>query len=289
MSTGVMFFCDQLAAEGVVQLATRLESLHYDRLWLPELFGREVFSSAAFVLSKTERLSVASGIANVYARDAYSAAQARQTLAELSNGRFALGLGVSNPGILSVRGQPWRPPLVKLREYLTAIAQAKIHSPAPMSPAPIYIAAHGPKLLRLACEQAQGANTYLMPCAHTEMARLSLGRGPRLNVVVHCLAEQHPERARRLARRAVGRYLGLDYYQRMWSQYGYDANDFDGEGSDRLIDMLVAWGSMDAIGERIEAQRRAGADEVIVVPLNGDGGGREPDWSLLEALAPGAS
>ena len=285
MTTGVMFFCDQLSREQMERMACRLSEAGFHRLWLPELFGREVFSSAAWLLARTDRIGIASGIANVYARDAYAAAQARHTLSELAPGRFSLGLGVSNPAILDVRGQTWQAPYAKMSDYLERMAKAKIYAPAADIEAPIFIAAHGPRLLSLASANADGANTYLMPVAHTRAARECLGVGPSLNVVQHCLLLEEPRRARELARRAVGRYLELDYYQRLWSAHGFDDIDFSGSGSDRLVDMLVAWGNASTIRARLDAHRQAGASEVIVVPLNPSGGGQEPDWRLLEALA----
>lgn len=282
---GVMFFCDQLDREELVHFAQRIEALGYQTLWLPELFGREAFSSAAYLLAKTQTLHVATGIANVYARDALSAAQARSTLGELSQGRFILGLGVSNPQILKARGQQWQPPVQKLRTYLQELNDAQINAPAPKTPAPVYVAAHGPKLLRLSSAAADGANTYLMPVAHTREARDQLGSRGVLNVVQHCLLVDDANTARNLARRAVGRYCRLDYYQRTWSRFGFGANDFVDGGSDRLLDTLVAWGDVATIKTRLEAHRAAGANEVVVVPLNPEGGGVQPHWPLLEALA----
>nr|MCH9674280.1 LLM class flavin-dependent oxidoreductase [Gammaproteobacteria bacterium] len=255
---GVMFFCDQLDRASLLDFAERVEQMHFDTLWLPELFGREVFASAGYLLALTERLMVASGIANVYARDAYGAAQAQQTLAELSGGRFILGLGVSNPQILETRGQSWRPPIEKLTEYFEQMTAARVYSPAPPHPAPVYLAAHGPKMLRLAATAADGANTYLMPVTHTQLARNVLGPNAALNVVQHCLLESDPERARGLARKAVSRYVRLAYYRRAWREFGFEDADFADGGSDRLIDMLVVWGDAGAIRERLDSHRAAG-------------------------------
>ena len=75
------------------------------------------------------------------------------TLAELSGGRFILGLGVSNPGLNATRGHEWQAPLPMMRQYLASMAAAEIDSPVPQQPAPLYIAAHGPKLQKLGAEQ----------------------------------------------------------------------------------------------------------------------------------------
>ena len=285
--TGVMFFTDGLAAADLIEFARRVEAKGLDTLWLPEVFGREVFASAGFLLAATSTLTVASGIANVYARDGLSAAQAAHTLAELSGGRFVLGLGVSNPGIVEGRGGRWEAPVPKLTKYFDAMAAAKVLAPRPASPAPVFLAAHGPRLLDIARERTDGANTYLMPPEHTAMARVRLGPQARLNAVQHCMlwSGEDAEQARGLARRAVQRYVELDYYQRIWGQYGFEADDFEHGGSDRLIDTLVAWGDAEAIAARLALHRDAGADEVVIVPLNPDGGGRAPHWPLLDELS----
>lgn len=282
--TGVIFFTDGLDATALESFALRLEELGYEALWVPEFFGREPFATVSFLLARTTRLKVATGIANVYARDALIVAQCRQTLAELSGGRFILGLGVSHPPMAEAHGQTWIPPVRKLREMLDVIESTDVQSPKPEAPAPIWLAAHGPGLLRLAGQRADGANTYLMPPAHTEQARKLVGTGTRLNVVVPCCLCDDADRARQIGRKALSIYLPLPAYRRQWTQWGFQESDFEDGGSDRLIDDLVAWGDERAIRARIAAHLAAGADEIAVSALNPDS--RGPHWKLLEALAP---
>jgi len=172
---GVLFYTDAMRPRDCVADALRLEALGYDSIWLPDLFGRELFITAGYLLAATTRLRVATGIANIYARDAMSSAQAARTLSELYGGRFILGLGVSHPQAASARGHVWQPPVEKLSGYLAGIASASINAPEPLNVAPIFVAAHGPRLLALAAERADGANTYLMPPEHTQQARTILG------------------------------------------------------------------------------------------------------------------
>lgn len=282
--TGVLFFTDTLDRDELGEYATRLEALGIDTLWLPELFGREPFATAGYLLARSERLRVGTGIANIYARDAVASAAGRRTLAELSAGRFSLGLGVSNAGLNRERGHTWSPPLGKLNAYLDALEKAPLVSLASERPAPLYLAAHGPRLLRLAAERCDGALTYLMTPAHTTRARAVLGTGKALHVTQMALLCPEPGRARKLARRAIQIYVGLGYYQRAWRDQGFDDGDFRDGGSDELVDALVAWGDADAIRARLNAQREAGASQIIVVPLNPERGAAGPHWPLLEAL-----
>jgi probable F420-dependent oxidoreductase len=274
-----------MSPEAITAEALRLEALGYDSVWLPDLFGRDVFVLAGFLLAHTTRLRVASGIAHVYARDAMATAQGARALAELYGGRFILGLGVSHSRAAELRGHRWIPPVRKMRAYLEGLAAARVRSPAPARPAPVYIAAHGPKLLALAAELADGANTYLMPPEHTRQAREILGPEKDLNVVMPCCLCTDVDRARAVGRRALHVYLGLPAYRRRWRKLGFGDDDFE-TGSDRLVDSLVAWGDETAIRERIASHRDAGASHVQILPYNAEPEGTLP-WKLLEALAPG--
>ncbi|MEQ8662585.1 MAG: LLM class flavin-dependent oxidoreductase, partial [Gammaproteobacteria bacterium] len=105
---GVIALLDNLPAAELVAFVQDIEALGYDSYWIPELFGREPIATAAHLLANTRTISVATGIANIYVRDAYAMAQARHTLSELSGGRFILGLGVSNVDLNTTRGHTWR-------------------------------------------------------------------------------------------------------------------------------------------------------------------------------------
>jgi len=281
---GIVAPADTMSAEDLVAYARRLEKLGYDSMWMPDMFGREIYVTAAHLLAKTSRLRVASGIAHIYGRDAIATAQAARTLTELSGGRFILGLGVSHPIAAEMRGVPWEKPVAKMRGYLEAMRKAPIH-PAKLShAAPVYIAAHAPGMLRLAAELADGVNTYLMPPAHTAHTREVLGKDKRLNVVIPCCLCSDADRARKIARKGISMYLSLPAYRTQWLAYGLDESDLADGGSDRLIDTFVAWGDEKAIRAKMREHLSAGADEIEVIPY-----ATEPDrstpWDLLEALA----
>ncbi len=263
----VLLMTDRYAHGALLARVRELEQLGFESLWLPELFGREPIATAGFLLARTERIRVATGIANVYARDAHAMAQARTSLAELSRGRFLLGLGVSNAGINATRGHDWEPPLGKLRSYLDQLDAVAVHSPPPEQTAPLHLAAHGPQLQRLAAARANGVITFLMPVQHASETRARIGPRPELSAVVPFIAEREPVAARAKARAGLQMYLRLDYYQREWRKLGFEGADFAESGSDRLIDALVAWGDADALNARVAAFEQAGATRVVVNPL----------------------
>jgi len=276
-------FTDGFPATALERFARRVEELDFESLWVTEFTGRDPYTTAAHLLAHTQTLTIATGIANVYAHDAIVAAQNRQTLAELSGGRFVLGLGVSHPPMAEMHGLPWLPPLEKVETYLDTMERTRVDSPRPDAPAPIWLAANGPRLLDLVARRLDGANTYLLPPAHTRHAREILGPDKRINVVLPCCLCEDPAVARKTARRALSIYMPLPAYQREWIKWGFDEADWAQGGSDRLIDGLVAWGDEAAIRTRIAEHEAAGASHVAISAYN-PAGGVEPDWKLLEAL-----
>lgn len=280
----IISYTDGLPVKELETFSRRIEEMQYDSLWVTEFTGRDPYTTAAHVLARTEKIKIATGIANIYAHDAVVAAQNRQTLAELSGGRFVLGLGVSHPPMAEMHGLPWIPPYTKMRDYLDTMEATQVASPAPAEPAPIWIAANGPKLLGLVGERLDGANTYLLPPAHTQMARELIGDGKRLNVVLPCCLCEDADKVRAFARQALSIYMPLPAYQKEWRNWGFEESDWLDGGSDRLIDMIVAWGDETAIRARIQDYENAGASHIAVSPYNADG--RGIPWNLLEALAP---
>ncbi|HTW75289.1 MAG TPA: TIGR03620 family F420-dependent LLM class oxidoreductase [Steroidobacteraceae bacterium] len=284
---GVWTGIDSLTASQAAAFAQRVEGWGYGALWIPEGVGREVFSTAAWLLAHTRTLTLASGIANIYARDAVSAAAAQKGLNEMSAGRFLLGLGVSHiPLVRDVRRHEYGKPVATMRAYLTAMAGAPYRSVMPPAPLKTVLAALGPKMLELAAELADGAHPYNVPPEHTQQARLSLGPGKLLCVEQGAMLETDAAQARARARQFLSLYLGLPNYVNNWRRLGFPDAELAGGGSDRLIDAVIAWGDERAIRARIEAHWQAGADHVCVQAIGREGA---PDERLLALLAPRSS
>lgn len=281
---GAWISTDGLPAAGTAALAKRVEAWGYGALWMPEAVGREMFSAAAWLLANTSTLVVASGIANIYARDAFSTVSAQNGLNEQSGGRFLLGLGVSHiPMVEGMRNHQYGKPVATMRSYLNAMAAAKYGSVPPAGKPQTVLAALGPKMLALSAELADGAHPYNVPPEHTRQAREILGAGKLLCVEQGAILETDPAKARAAARRFLSLYLGLPNYVENWKRLGFTDADFAGGGSDRLIDSVIAWGDEKAIRERIEQHWQAGADHVCVQAI---GQTALPDERLLALLAP---
>lgn len=284
---GVWYFTETLTAAQAAEAAQRIESLGYGAFWIPEAIGRHPFAHAAWLLAKTERLVVATGIANIYARDAAATAAAQKTLAEQSGGRFLLGLGVSHrPMVEGVRGHVYASPVATMRAYLERMEKAPYAAFPPAEAPPTVLAALGPKMLELAATKTKGAHPYFTTPEHTAMARKTMGPDAWLCVEQKVLLETDPAKARNLARLTAGIYLGLENYRNNWKRLGFADSDFANGGSDRFIDATVAWGDVSVLQKRVRAHLDAGASHVCIQPIN-PSGQPVPDWKVLEALAPG--
>ena len=93
---GVWASANALSKTQLVELAQGVERLNYSVLWYPESLAYESLSLGGFLLGQTNRLCFGSGIANIYARDAFTARAGHDTLNSLYGDRFILGLGVSH-------------------------------------------------------------------------------------------------------------------------------------------------------------------------------------------------
>jgi probable F420-dependent oxidoreductase len=283
---GVWCFTDHLSSAELARFACSVESWGYGSLWQPESLGRNVLVASSWLLATTRTLTIATGIANIYARDALATAAAHSGLAEQSGGRFLLGLGVSHaPLVEGFRGHHYDKPVAAMRAYLEAMARAPYMAVAPTTPPPKVLAALGPKMLELSGELADGAHTYNVTPEHTQDARRRVGPGKLLCVEQKIVLDTDPARARATARATLGLYLGLRNYQENWRRQGFSESDWSAGGSDRLVDAMVAWGDESALLARIQAHWDAGASHVCIQPLAPTGFGNF-DADLLERLAP---
>jgi probable F420-dependent oxidoreductase len=268
------FQLDRQPAARAGEIAAELEELGYGAVWLPEAVGRDPLVGAALLLGATDRITVATGIASIYARDAMAMAAGWKTVSEAHPGRFVLGLGVSHaPMVEGMRGHTYGPPLTTMREYLDAMDAAVYVAAEPPEPPRRVLAALGPKMLALAAERADGAHPYFVTPEHTARAREVLGRGPVLATEQAAVLETDPAEARRVAREHMAIYLGLPNYVNNLKRLGFTDDDIAAGGSDRLADAIVAWGDVNAVRARVRAHHDAGADHVCVQVLAHDFGG----------------
>jgi probable F420-dependent oxidoreductase len=257
-----------LPAPQAREAAAEIEELGYSALWFGEALGREAFTNASMLLSATNRLVVATGIANIFVRDAWATNAAAKTIAGAHPGRFVLGLGVSHRPMVEMRGHDYRSPLSTMRSYLLGMRDAQFTAAQPEHDPPCLLAALGPKMLELSRDLADGAHPYLVTPQHTAEAREILGDGPLLAVEQAVAPTDDREEALRLARSHLSRYMRAPNYRNSWLRQGFREEDLTGEGSERLAEGLVAWGSEGDIRERVREHLSAGEDQVCVQVLS---------------------
>ncbi len=283
---GVWYFFDKLTATESAEAAIRIENLGYSTLWIPETIGKSPMVQSSWLLSNTKTLNLATGIANIYHREPGVTLAAQKSLAEQSNNRFLLGLGVSHTRIVEgIRGLKYGPPLSTMRRYLEAMEEAPYTGAKPSEEPPLVIAALGPKMLALAAEKTNGAHPYFTSPDHTAVARNIMGKDSWLCVEQKVILESDPVKARELAKPVAKTYKDLPNYRNNWIRMGFTEDDIDNM-SDKFIDATFAWGSEQTIQNRIKEHFDAGADHVSIQPVNTNGKLSELDWDCLELLSP---
>lgn len=276
---------DAVSPQQSSEMAQEIESLGYSALWYPEAWGREALTNAGLLLSTTSTLVVASGIANIWGRDAVAASNGAKTLTAAYDQRFVLGLGVSHePLVERLRGHEYKTPLSAMREFLQAMDKAPMFADEGQTRVARVLAALGPKMLELSATLADGALPYLVTPEHTAIARESLG-DQFLGVEQAVVLGQTRDEYLRRAHEHLEIYTGLDNYKANWRRLGFGEDDFVRGGSERLCEALVVHGDESVILDRVNEHRGAGADHVCLQVLGKDVATPPlDDWRRLAGL-----
>ncbi len=236
------------------QLAADAERLGYGALWLggsPRADLRIVDQ----LLAATNELVVATGIVNMWQSDARQVAASFHRIEASHPGRFLLGVGIGHREATGEYANPYQTSVA----YLDALDEAGVPADS------VVLAALGPKMLRLAADRTAGAHPYLVTPAYIAAARQTMGAGPLLATEHKVVIDPDPVAARAVGRPRVQRpYLGLVNYTSNLRRLGWSDADLAGEGSDALIDALVAHGSADQVARQLAEFGEAGADHVCV-------------------------
>jgi probable F420-dependent oxidoreductase len=238
--------------------------------------------SSAVLLSATKSLALATGIANIYARDPMTMAAGQKTLAEAFPGRFLLGLGVSHGHLVAgIRKHDYSRPYSYMVDYLDKMDSSLYMATGPSEDPGRLLAALGPKMLELSATKANGAHPYFTTPEHTAEARSVMGSDALLAPEQMVVLETDPGEARRIARVGMAVYLRAPNYLNNLRRLGFDDADFSDGGSDRLVDAIVAWGTEEQVAARVAEHHAAGADHVCVQVLQDGMAMPEQQWRRL--------
>ncbi len=273
------FDFENLPAARMRDSIQELEGQGWRAFWFPELLGREAFTHAGYLLASTERMHIVNGIAQISAHPARWAYAASLLLADAYPDRHVFGLGYGAP-------KPGVKPLAVMTEYLDELDSLETPNPAPETPVRRILAAHGPKMMHLARDRADGVQLYHGNAALTRQAREIIGADAFLAAEHAVLFESDAGKARAIAREHLHTYLNTPYNIAKFKRLGYSDEEIANGGSDRIVDDLVFWGDLDTIVKKLHGHLEAGADHVAVQVIGIEPGqSAMPHWrSLGEAL-----
>ena len=298
----------QLPMDAIPELAQMAEAHGFDCAWGGEANNKDPTVMLSAVAAVTRRMKIGSAVYHILGRTPATLALQAVGLDELSRGRFLLGVGVSNPTIAKWHGLTMDHPLARAREYLEIVRRAMrgekldfdgkyftshafkmAFKPSPR-PIPIYLAAFGPQMTRLAGRITEGV---LINMANpTEVQRIAeevrkggeeSGKNPATMEIIckiRCSIAPTYAAARESLSHALTYYALADYYRELLGRMGFaeeveamraawKSGGFHAARklvSDRLFEGLpmVAATSAEEVVEQIRPYKEAGATRIIL-------------------------
>jgi F420-dependent oxidoreductase-like protein len=299
----------------LIELAREAERLGYDSAWAAEAWGTDAVTVLSWLAATTTKLKIGSAILQMPGRTPANTAMTAATLDLMSGGRLLLGLGTSGPQVVEGwHGQPWGKPLTRTREYVEIVRSAlrretlehsgehyeipyagddatglgkplKLMLRPERAEIPIYLAALGPKNVRLAFEIANGwLPIFFSPDRAREAFGFESRDGFDIAPSVHVVVTDDLEAGRDVVRPMLALYVGgmgsrgQNFYNRLVRRYGYEEDAeriqslyLDGKQReaiaavpDALVDDVALVGPPERIGERLDAWRESGATTLLV-------------------------
>jgi alkanesulfonate monooxygenase SsuD/methylene tetrahydromethanopterin reductase-like flavin-dependent oxidoreductase (luciferase family) len=298
----------QLPMDAIPDLARAAEAHGFDCAWGGEANNKDPTVMLSAIAAVTTRLKVGSAIYHILGRTPATLALQAMGLDELSGGRFLLGIGSSNPTIAKWHGQSFDRPLSRIQEYIeitrAAMRGEKLNFEGKFFTAqnfkmafkpsgrsiPIYVAAFGPKMTRLAGRISDGV---LINMANpTEISRIvaevkagaqEAGKDPsKMEIIckIRCSIAPNYGVAREALSHALTYYALADYYRELLGRMGF-AEEVEAMRaawktggfhaaraliSDRMFNSLplVAATSAPEVVEQIRPYIEAGATRIIL-------------------------
>jgi len=309
MPTGIMLGMRANTAnvvDDVVSQARRAHEIGVRQVWLAQRFDYEAITLAALVGAAVPGLGVGTSVVPINPRHPLIMASLAQTAQAASDGNFSLGLGLgAHEPERQAFGTSWPNTIQRLREHLTVLRSifdegaVDFHgdeftaSPGwPVAvpggaPLPVYVAAMGPKALRVTAELADGTLPYLAgPRTIAEFIEPTIAKAaadagrpkPRIIAFVPMLvtgdSQNDIDAGRNVAAEQLSFYEGIPSYQRVIAR----------EGVDNVAE-IAAVGSSDVVARQLQTYLDAGATDVVLSPLDrSDSADREAVWAVAASM-----
>jgi 5,10-methylenetetrahydromethanopterin reductase len=289
---------ERLPVRQLVELARLIEAAGYETIWVPEGSGKDAFSQLTAYALATRDVKLATGIVVVYGRSASIHAMTAATLDQVSGGRAILGLGIGHKQVVpALHGVPFDRPLGRIREHVETIRELvrgdgsrRLDFIPERADLPIYLAALGPQMCRLAGEIADGvllnwATPEFAARAAAEVRRGAerAGRDPgAVDVACYIRAAvgDDPAAVRQALAQETARYVALDFYRQMLDQSGLARETaaimaalprgWDAAAAavpDRLLEAVALLGAGDGWRARLAEYRAAGVTAPVIAPV----------------------
>jgi alkanesulfonate monooxygenase SsuD/methylene tetrahydromethanopterin reductase-like flavin-dependent oxidoreductase (luciferase family) len=282
-------------ANEIQTIAREAEDAGFDAIFAAEV-NNDVMATAQLMGVATRRIQVGTWIANIYLRHSYSCAQGAALIADATEGRFILGLGVSHPPVNKALGIEMGDAPSALRRYVTAVRSwLKGEGPAThlpqrptVRPVPLYVAAITSRTVEVASELADGIMPFLWSAERVKKSKVWIDRGRAkasglgkvdVTVGLPVFVGDDVKAMREAARANLGLYTTFPFFQRLFRASGFaseaDQMEKGGGGaslSDRILDAVCLTGPMARCREQLAAFRSAGVDlPILVAPIGVDG------------------
>ena len=283
------------SASDIQSVAREAEDAGFDAIFATEV-NNDVLATAQLMVTATERIQVGTWIANIYLRHPYVCAQGAALIADITEGRFILGLGVSHQPVNQALAIAMTHPLTELRSYVSAVRNwlagegPTTHIPQRPSPypVPICVAAVGSRAVELGGELADGIMPFLWSANRVRQSTAWAARGRAkaedlgpLDIMagLPTFIGDDLEAMRDAARQNLALFTTFPFFQRLFRLSGFaeEADQMErGAGgaalSDRILDAVCLIGSEARCQEQLASFRDAGVGlPILMGPLGVEG------------------
>ena len=300
----------EMGPPDIQSLGILAEEHGYGEVWMTEGVGRDSLTQLTAIAAVTSRIGLGTGILPMFSRTPLITAMSSAGLAAVSDGRFILGLGVGNrPATEDGHGVAFSQPMEHLSDLIhivrgllqgeevshdgkaITVSKASLGHAAPTGKVPIYIAALGPRMLRLAGAIADGVLLSWTATSYLEQAiqlvrggAVKAGRDPsevEISGYLRVAMTDDLDAGRASLQREIARYAGGSHYRSYFRNTGFDAEmagtqTARGHSDNPAMAAVISKNMQSELGvvgpaevcwTRIEKLRGMGLTKLVIAPL----------------------